>query len=160
MTREDAYYERIKLLCGHWDSYNSWLGSYLETEEPLSDIVMELIDCKNDIKEIEHCLNLYCLEKPFDEEGVYTRIREELCALYEENAITKDHLLSELFSISNVIPFCRFSIDCTTLSDYYVLVTEGFVDMKIFTAVLEKWLKDGKSFKTDEMWNNREIKNV
>ena len=39
MTREDAYYERILLLCGYWEDYDRWLDSYLETEEPLSDNV-------------------------------------------------------------------------------------------------------------------------
>lgn len=46
MTREDAYYERILLLCGYWEDYDRWLDSYLETEEPLSDIVLELLDCR------------------------------------------------------------------------------------------------------------------
>ena len=152
MTREDAYYERIKLLCGYWDSYDEWLDSYLESEDPLSDIVLQLIDCQSNMKEVEYCLNLYCREKPFDEESVYKRLQTELGKLYGENAITTDHLLSALFRISQVIPFCRFSNDCSTLSDYYVLVEEGLVDIKKFTAVLEKWLKDGDAINTDEMW--------
>ncbi len=54
MTREDAYYERILLLCGYWEDYDRWLNSYLETEEPLSNIVLELLDCCGDFKEIEY----------------------------------------------------------------------------------------------------------
>ena len=28
MTREDAYYERIMLLCGWWDNYDEWLDGF------------------------------------------------------------------------------------------------------------------------------------
>ena len=78
MTRENAFYQRIKILCGDWESYNEWLDTYLEIEDPLSDILIKLIDYRNDIKETLHQLNLYCLEKPFDEECVYNRLREVL----------------------------------------------------------------------------------
>jgi hypothetical protein len=44
MTRENAFYQRIKLLCGDWESYNEWLDTYLEIEDPLSDILIKLID--------------------------------------------------------------------------------------------------------------------
>ena len=75
MTREDAYFERILLLSGFWEGYDEWLGGYLESEEPLSDIVLELVDCGGDMKEVEYRLNLYCLEKPFNEESVHERLR-------------------------------------------------------------------------------------
>lgn len=94
MTREDAYYERIMLLCGYWDNYDEWLDSYLETEDPLSDIVLELLDCHGDIKEVEHRLNLYCLEAPFDEESVYIRLRLYLRDGYKNGNLSKDDVMS------------------------------------------------------------------
>ena len=55
MTREDAYYEKIMLLCGYWDNYDEWLDSYLETEDPISNIVLESIldDINNGNLEID-----------------------------------------------------------------------------------------------------------
>jgi hypothetical protein len=89
MTREDAYFERILLLSGFWDGYDEWLGFYLENEDPLSDIVLELIDCK-DIKAAEYCLGLYCQEKPFDEGAVHERLRVFLRDSYKSGKMTKD----------------------------------------------------------------------
>ena len=47
MTREDAYFERILLLSGFWEGYDEWLGWYLESEEPLSDIAQDGYQCRN-----------------------------------------------------------------------------------------------------------------
>ena len=152
MTREDAYYERIKLLCGDWASYDKWLNSYLETENPLSDIILTLIDCGDDMKEVEYRLHLYCLEYPFDEESVYTRLRVELYDRYEKNEMTTDEVMSALYHFSRVIPFCTFSNCCAGLSDYYCLVEEGVVDTKKFDTILKEWLKNGDLINTEKMW--------
>ena len=152
MTREDAYYERIMLLCGYWDSYEQWLNSYLETEDPLSDIVLELLDCHNDMKEVEYRLNLYCLEKPFDEETVYVRLRLYAREKYRDGIFTIDEVMSTLFRFSQKIPFCDFQNQCSVLSDYYVLVDEGVVDMALFQPILKNWLDNGGAIDTSKMW--------
>lgn len=155
MTREDAYYERILLLCGFWEQYDQWLDFYLETEEPLSDIVLELLDCRGDMKEVEYRLNLYCLEKPFDEESVYTRLREYLWDRYSKNVFTKDDVMVALFRFSRNIPCCLFSNQCLTLSNYYLLVEEGIVDAERFDRVLIRYLRSGEDFDMAEFWNER-----
>ena len=134
MTREDAYYERIKLLCGDWASYDKWLNSYLETENPLSDIILTLIDCGDDMKEVEYRLHLYCLENPFDEESVYTRLRVELCDRYEKNEMTTDEVMSALYHFSQVMPFCTF----------FPIVVPAY---QIIIALLKKGLLIQKSLK-------------
>ena len=134
MTREDAYYERIKLLCGDWASYDKWLNSYLETENPLSNIILTLIDCGDDMKEVEYHLHLYCLENPFDEESVYTRWRVELCDRYEKNEMTTDEVMSALYHFSQVIPFCTF----------FSIVVPAY---QIIIALLKKGLLIQKSLK-------------
>lgn len=142
MTREEAYYERIKILLGDIDSYEEWLNFFIEQEQPLSDVVLELLDCR-DVNEILRVLNLYCLQKPFDEDSVYTRLRSELCSFYEKEQLTTDQVMSMLFCITKIIPDCIFRNCCLTLSDYYCLVDERVADPDRFDAVLGKWLKDG-----------------
>ncbi len=153
MTREDAYYERIKLLCGYWDSYDEWLNGFLGSENPLSAIVLDLLDCRDNMKDAERCLNLYCLEAPFDSESVYTRLRLELRDKYINATITKDDVVSALFRFSQKIPFCLFQNRCSILSDYYELAQEGIVDMKKFDKVLNKFLDEGGAINTNEMWS-------
>ena len=157
MTREDAYYERIKLLCGYWESYDEWLDSYIESEDPLSDIVLNLIDCRGDIKEVERFLNLYCLEKPFDEESVYCRLRIELCNKYEKGRMTKEEVVSALFRFSQKIPFCDFQYCCGALSDYYDLAQNGIFDMEKFDIALQKWLKNDANFSFNEIINEMKL---
>ena len=100
MTREDAYYRRILLLCGVWDDFDKWLDVYLEDEAPLSPIVLDLLDCRNDMKKAEHVLNLYCLEAPFDEESVHTRLRCYLKEGYQNGEMSKDQVMSLIFRFS------------------------------------------------------------
>ena len=155
MTREDAYYERIMLLCGYWDNYDEWLDSYLETEDPLSDIVLELLDCHGDIKEVEHRLNLYCLEAPFDEESVYIRLRLYLRDGYKNGNLSKDDVMSALFSFSQKIPFCDFQSQCGVLSDYCDLAENGILVMKEFDVELNRWLDQGGQVNIDPLWKMR-----
>ncbi len=152
MTREEAYYKRIQLLCGFWDDYDKWLDSYLETEEPLSNIVLQLLDCHSDMKEGVYHLNLYCQEQPFDEDSVYVKLRMWVRDEYKKGIFTLDQLMSALFRFSQKIPFCDFSNQCGLLSDHYVLSKEGIVDMALFQAELTKWLNDGGTIDTNKFW--------
>ena len=145
MTREEAYYERLKLLSGEWDSYDEWLNGYLEIEDPLSDIVLELIDCRDDMKEVEYRLNLYCQEKPFDEESVYERFRLEILERYEKGEMNTEDVVSRLYRIANYLY-------CSCISDYYDLVEEGIIQANKFELALKKWLRDGKHFDSDSCW--------
>ena len=154
MTREEAYYERIRLLCGDWDSYDGWLSCFLEHEEPLSDIVLTLVDCRDDMKEAEHALNLYCQERPFDQERVYERLRLELLSQYETCAITKDHLLATMSQYSRKIPDCSFSYGCGALSEYYELAEMGIVSMEKLDVILIQFLRDGENVDLDSVWNS------
>jgi len=153
MTREEAYYERIKLLCGYQTSCEKWLNLYLEAEEPVSDIVLSLLDCQDDKRETAYRLKLYCLEEPFDKESVYVRLRSELWIAYRNHSMLKDDVINALFRYSQILPECTFSDQCTCLWNWYGLVEDGAVHMKYFDAAFEKWLKDGGEIKTDKMWS-------
>ena len=158
MTREDAYYQRIKLLCGDFESYDAWLNSYLQNEDPLSDVVLKLVDCHGNIKDIEHVLNLFCLEKSFDEESVYERLRLEIWQQYKEGILDKDNTMSRLFTLSGKIPFCHFQNCLAALSDYYCLAEEKILDMEKFDVALEKWLRNGDDFSMEDMFCEKKVK--
>ena len=49
MNREDAFCHKIMLMAGLDGGYDEWLNTYLEKEDPLSDIVLELACCGSDI---------------------------------------------------------------------------------------------------------------
>ena len=151
MTREDAHYRRILLLCGIWDDFDEWLDSYLEKEDPISDIVLTLTDCRGDMKEAEYALHLYCTEAPFDEESVHERLRLYLRDGYQSGKMTKDAVMSLIFRFSQKIPETLFGNRCGVLSDYCVLAEERIVDMERFDRVLLQFLEDGE-LDTDRFW--------
>ncbi len=155
MTREDAYYERIMLLCGWWDNYDEWLDSYLKTEAPISHIVLELVESRGDMNEILHRLNLYCLEAPFDEESVYVRLRTNLRDRYKNGDLTEDQLMSAICRIYQKIPSCDFQNQCLCLSDYYDLAENGIVDINRFNEALDRWLDHGGRVNTESMFYRR-----
>ena len=138
MTREDAYFERILLLSGFWEGYDEWLGFYLENEDPLSDIVLELIDCK-DIKAAEYCLGLYCQEKPFDEGAVHERLRVFLRDSYKSGKMTKDAVLATMGKFSRILPEDgAFMRNCEVLYYDYDLVEGGVISEKKFDFPIAK----------------------
>ncbi len=154
MTREDAYFERILLICGFWEGYDEWLGGFLESEEPISGVVLDLVDCGGDMKEVEHVLNLYCLEKPFDEEAAEKRLRLFLRDNYKSGKMSKDEVLAAMYRFSGALPFeSKFGGNCAVLSDYYDLVGEKIVDVEKFDVVFADFLENGTHVDTDKMWD-------
>ena len=119
MTREEAYYMRLKILCGYTEDYNNLLDRHRQAENPLSDIVLSLTDCRDNAKEIESRLNSFCLEKPFDEESVYSKFRTELSEQYEKNTISTEEVVYILNTLSQKLPVCSFQNHCNMLSDCY-----------------------------------------
>ncbi len=157
MTREDAYCERIMLLSGFWDGYDEWLNGYLEREAPLSDIVLNLVDCGSDMKEVEHRLNLYCLEKPFDEESVHERLHIYLCESLNSGRMDKERVLATMGSFARILPFnSDFARNCFILYDYYDLVTEKIIDADRFDKAFRAFLEKGKRVDADELWQQNE----
>ena len=154
MTREEAYYEYIKILSGDIESYDAWLNSLLETEVPPSDTLLSLVDCRGNVNDAQRCLHLYCLEQPVNESAVYERLRMELLEGYEAGAMTKDAVVATLFRYSQVIPSCPFERRCRDLSDYYELAEAGWADMDGFDAALIAFLRHGDGIDMTGVWGS------
>jgi len=157
MTREDAYFERILLLSGIWDGYEKWLDHYLETEDPLSPIVVELTECGLDIKEIEYRLNLYCSEKAFDKAAVIERLMDFMREKHSSGKLSKPETLSLMYQISRHIEPGFAANQMMLLSDYYVLAEEGVGDMKRFDKIFYSYLYDGVPINTDDFFDGNAI---
>ncbi|MBQ8404583.1 MAG: hypothetical protein IJX55_09215 [Clostridia bacterium] len=153
MTREDAYFERLLLLAGFWNGYDEWLDGYLKREEPLSDIVLELVDCGGDMKEVEYRLNLYCLEKPFDEESVHERLRLFLWDGYKSGKMSKDEVLAAMGKFSRILPDGgAFGRDFEILYYDYDLVEGGVISEEQFDGEFLAFLESGKSVDWEKVY--------
>ena len=154
MTREESYYEYIKLVSGDTESYDAWLNSLLEAEVPPSATLLSLVDCRGNVNDAQRCLHLYCLEQPVNESAVYERLRLELLEGYEAGAMTKDAVVATLFRYSKVIPSCPFERRCRDLSDYYELAEAGWEDMDKFDAALIAFLRHGDGIDMTGVWGS------
>ena len=90
MKLDDAYYHLLLLQSGLDDGYDAWLDGYLEEEDPLSDIVLNLASCGSNTNETISCLNAYCGLKPaVDERVICDRLRNFLKDAYHTGRMTR-----------------------------------------------------------------------
>ena len=90
MKREDAYYYKILLMAGIEEGYDQWLDGFLENEDPLSDIVLNLSLCGSDVNATISCLHNFCAEETLDERAVVEKLRMFLKEAYHAGRMTKE----------------------------------------------------------------------
>ena len=90
LKREDAFYHKLMLMTGLDDGYDEWLNYYLESENPLSNIVLELACCGSDVNKTISVLHRFCAEHPFDEAAVRNRVRVYFKNAYHTNKMSKE----------------------------------------------------------------------
>ena len=157
MKREDAFYYKNLLLLGFSDGYDKWLNFYLETESPLSDIVLELSLCGSDVKKITSLLHNYCAEATFDEVASHDRIRLFFKEAYHSNRLSKKEVLSAMYHLSlNIGNPGDFDIklwgSMYYLDYYYGLALDGVIPMENFDFSFFSYLDDGMPLDLDLIW--------
>ena len=100
MKREDAFYHKLMLMTGLDDGYDEWLNYYLESENPLSNIVLELACCGSDINKTISVLHNFCMEQPFDEAVVCDRLRAYFQDAYYTNRMSKEEISSTMYRLA------------------------------------------------------------
>ena len=160
MTREDAYYYKILLMAGIEDGYDQWLDGFLENEDPLSDIVLNLSLCGSDVNATITCLHNFCAEETLDERAVVEKLRLFLKEAYHTGRMTKEETVSYMYSFA----IChgdsedfdpKIWDDMYYLDDYYALAEEGIISWENFDAQFLAYLNDGIPLDGDKMWNNQ-----
>lgn len=163
MTREDACYFKILLSSGLSDGYDEWLDLYLNKEDPLSDIVLNLALCGSDVNKTISCLYIFCAEKAFDEKLVCEKLRLFLKDAYHTGRFSKEEVLSYMyrFAAAQGDPgdFEIAAWDSMYYFDYYhSLVEEGLILKERFDAAFFSFLDDGIPLDSDKLWNYADAK--
>lgn len=158
MTREEAYFEKMLLICGFHDGYDARLDHYLTVEDPLSDIVLDLVDCGGDWKQAIHCLHRYCQEGAVDEDAVCEMLRLYLKDAYDSGRMTQDEIVAAMyrFARSKDDPYDNEWLDMIYLSDALDLVESlDDADEKLteqFNRAFEAYLYDGVPVDMNAFW--------
>ncbi|MBQ5320693.1 MAG: hypothetical protein J6K88_01325 [Oscillospiraceae bacterium] len=158
MKREDAYYFKILLMSGFSDGYDQWLNGYLETEDPLSDIVLELSFCGSDLDKTISCLHNYCMKQSFDENAVCDRLRLFLKEAYHSKRLSKAETISCMYRFANSHgdpgDFDNRLWDDMFYMDYYhSLAKDGIIPWDRFDFAFSSYLDDGITIDSGVIWN-------
>lgn len=158
MTSEDAYFEKLLLQAGVEENYDAWLNRYLEAENPLSDLVLELVDCGADKNKVISRLNSYCIAQGVDEAVIETRLRDFLRERYLSGTMGTKKLVDAMYRLSAALPDGQFSNQLTVITDYYELAKEGIWSKAPFEKELRAFLTEGTDFDFDAVWEEKRKK--
>ena len=165
MKREDAFYHKLMLMTGLDDGYDEWLNCYLESENPLSDIVLELAWCGSDVDRTISVLHQFCTERPFDEAAVCDRIRAYFKEAYDKNRMSKEEITSAMYRLAlNVGDPGDFDIHLWggmyDLDGYYSLAEDGIISWENFDFAFFSYIDSGIPVDSNRIWNDNQKRNV
>ena len=154
----DAFYHKLLLMTGLDDGYDEWLNYYLESENPLSAIVLELACCGSDINKTISVLQNYCGEHPFDEAAVCDRVRLFFNHAFYSNKMNKKEISSTMYRLAlNVGDPGDFDINLWGsmyyLNDYYSLAEDGIISWERFDFAFFSYLDNGTPVDSNLIWN-------
>lgn len=149
MTPESAAYYRLMLLSGLREEFDRELDQALETEDPISPLILDLAFCMSDLEQTISVLYNYTLRFRIDQQQVYDRILAELRRQYTEKLLSPVQLTRIMFQVaqncddSSDEPWMRLCYPTYA----YELVEEGFVSGEAFDAAFEAFLLRGEQIK-------------
>ena len=153
MTREEAAYQMILLKSNITDEYDAWLDHYLEIEDPLSDILLKLLDCRSHLSVTISCLQFYCWEKEYDHQSVAEKLRLYLKNAYLSGKIDRETCVNDMyaFAYKSERMHEEFAV-MSTISDYYELAEDQILDIEKWEKLLFlPYLLEGK-FEKSNIW--------
>lgn len=160
MKFEDAFFYKYLLMLGYEESYDEWLSSCLESEDPLSDIVLELACCSSDADKTISLLHNYCIDRPIDEFVVCDRLRLFFKEAFYSNRMNKDEIISEMYRLTCIIAYCGdFDIhnirswgSMDFLEDFCCLVKDGIISRESFDEAFFSYLNNGTPVDFELIW--------
>ncbi len=148
MTREDALYQKLLLAAGFVEQYEPWLAEFVEREDPLSDLTLDLSWCGGNYNEIVSCLHRYSIEGEVDDLAVAERLRLFVKEQYDSGKINIDKCMSAFYRFAREMwgysdPWNYMM----KLSDIYELVEDGWYSEKKWSKAFFAFLNEGKMLK-------------
>ena len=165
MKLDDAYYHLLLMRAGLDDGYDTWLDGYLEAEDPLSDIVLNLASCGSNMNEAISCLNAHCGLKPaVDERKICDRLRNFLKDGYHSGRMSQREVVNAMYRIASAHgdpDDFYFDIwgDFYYLEDSLDILECGLVSEDVFQEAFLLFLNDGIP-PNGTIWDRKPAKKV
>lgn len=163
MKFEDAFYYNNLLALGFSDEYNEWLNCRLESDVPLSDIVLELSLCASDIAKTTSLLHSYYAEREFDKNLAHDKLRLFFKEAYYSNKMSKKDIASLMYRVAvNACegrePNCDLWESMYHLNYYYALAEDGYIPWESFDFAFFSYLDGGTPVDSDRIWDKNATK--
>ena len=146
MTTEMVAYYRAMLLVGIRDRFDADFDQALETDAPLSDLVLSLSTCISDDEAVLSVLQEYLLGRAFDEQIVCNLVLEDFRCRFREGKLTRrevtDCMCCMVESMGKRWDEPWESL--TTPEHALDLWQEGLIAEDVFNQCFDAWLFEGK----------------
>ena len=159
LRREDAFYYMYLLLLGFSDGYDEWLESYLKTDEPMSDLVIDLYFCGSDVEKTISLLHNYCIEQEFDKSVVSDKFRLFFKDAYYSGRMNKGEVVSTMYKlVSDIGDPGDWNFDYDLWGDmyyfdeYYSMAEEGIISWESFDFAFHSYLDNGTPIDSNLIW--------
>ena len=146
---DDAYYHLLLMRAGLDDGYDAWLDGYLEAQDPLSEIVLNLALCGSNVNETISCLNAYCGPKPeVDERKICDRLRNFFKNAYHRQQMDQRSVVDAMYRIACAhgdpgdFAFNLWG-DFYYMEDCLELVEDGIASKEVFDEAFLLFLNEG-----------------
>lgn len=146
MTPETAEYCRAMLLVGCRDPLDRAFDWALETEEPLSDLILSLCTCISDDRQVLSVLREYTLDHIFDAQAVCDLIRADVTGRYLAGEMTRAQVADTLYRIvMNLDKFWEDPWDDLTAGEYDLeMFQDGLISEEAFNRCFDAWFFEGR----------------
>ena len=145
-------------MLGFSDGYDEWLNHHVESEEPLSDITLELSYCGSDVNKAISVLHNYCTGQQLDEAVVCDRLRLFFKEAYYSGRLSKEEIASAMYRlVLSIGDLGEFDIDLWGsmyyLDDFHSLAEDGIISWESFDFAFFSYLDNGTPIDSNMIWN-------
>lgn len=145
MTPEVAEYLRALLLVGLNDRFDAYFDNALETEDPISDVILSLCSCNSNQKQVLSVLYEYTQTHPFDSHIVCNLVLEDILDRYHVGELTRRQTASLLYRIVVNLGHClEEPWNSLTFPNYVLELCEtDLICEEIFNQCFDAWISSG-----------------
>ena len=145
MTPEMVEYYCAMLTVGIRDKLDAAFDDALETEEPLSDVVLSLSTCISDDTQVFHVLHHYTLTHTIDEQAVCDLVKEDVIGRYLAGEFSREDAVETLYCIAwNMDKYWDDPwYELTSMSYALELWQDGHISEETFNRCFDAWFFHG-----------------
>lgn len=151
MTYNEAMYHKLMLQAGFREAFDRRLDQLLQTEDPLSPLVLELSHCGGDRNRIISCLQQYTQAAAWDPRKVFDLVWEDLRQRHHGGSIAPSLLVAAMSRIS--LDSGHYAEEpwqsLNSAYDYYDEACQGMYAMADMKAALDRFFTDRTPIRLD-----------